>query len=55
MIRIGFGITNINVGFGPDLNLEAIIQVIRTAIGIDIMHEGDHHDRDHHDKDGDQH
>jgi hypothetical protein len=37
MIRIGFGITNISVGFGPDLNLKAIIEAIRTAIGIDAM------------------
>ena len=37
MIRIGFGMTNIGVGFGPDLNLEAIIEVIRTPIGTDVM------------------
>jgi hypothetical protein len=29
--------TNIGVGFGPGLNLEAIIEVIRTAIGTDVM------------------
>ena len=34
MIRIGFGMTNISVGFGTDLNFKAIIKGIRTAIGM---------------------
>ena len=39
MIRIGFGTRNISVGYGPDLNLEAIIEAIRTAIGTNVMKE----------------
>ena len=37
MIRIGFGVTNISVGFGTDLNFKAIIKGIRTAIGTGVM------------------
>jgi hypothetical protein len=37
MIRIGFGMTNISVGFGMGLNFKATIKGIRTAIGTGVM------------------
>jgi hypothetical protein len=40
MIRIGFGMTNISLGFGPGLNLRAIMRDIRTATGMGVMKEG---------------
>ena len=40
MIRIGFGVTNISVGFGTDLNFKAIIKGIHTAIGTVVAQVG---------------
>jgi hypothetical protein len=37
MIRIGFGMTNISVGFGTGLNFKAIMKGIRIAIGTVVM------------------
>jgi hypothetical protein len=37
MIRIGFGVTNISVGFGTDLSFKAIIKGIRIAIGTGVI------------------
>jgi hypothetical protein len=37
MIRIGFGVTNISVGFGTDLSFKAIIKAIRIAIGTGVI------------------
>ncbi len=37
MIRIGFGITNISVGFGTDLNFKAIMKGIPIAIGTGVI------------------
>src|ERR1700724_2410801 len=37
MIRIGFGMTNISVGFGTDLSFKAIIKGIRIAIGTGVI------------------
>ena len=37
MIRIGFGMTNISVGFGPDPNFKAIMKGTRIAIGTGVI------------------
>jgi hypothetical protein len=37
MIRIGFGMTNISVGFGTGLSFKAIIKGIRIAIGTGVI------------------
>jgi hypothetical protein len=37
MIPIGFGMTNISVGFGTDLNFKAIMKGIRIAIGTGVI------------------
>jgi hypothetical protein len=37
MIRIGFGMTTISVGFGQDLNSKAIIKGIHMSIGTVVM------------------
>ncbi len=39
MIRIGFGMTNISVGSGTDLNFKAIMKGIRIAIGTGVSRE----------------
>jgi hypothetical protein len=36
MTRIGFGVTNISVGFGTDLNFKAIIKGIHIAIATAV-------------------